>query len=141
MVIEESVSRRMAVTHDAARYFVKSFNATEPEIPRSGTLAGPIRRAKVDYNWRFPGTVNDNQHFPMDVGNLLTLGVPGIADTARSNAQGLDPERQATLQAIGDVYESIGSLTPHPRGPDGRPLAVLNFWPLHSSLSRPLMFV
>ena len=100
---------RVRAARDGAEYIKSVLNATEPEIPFEGILAGPKHLNELPNADEMCGGIDDNLHFPMDVGNLLALGVTGIVATARTNANSMDFERKMMLYSIADVFEGIAA--------------------------------
>jgi len=101
---------RALLAEQGAEWFAAMLAATPVEIGPEGLLVGPAhcncraadrRMAEIG----FRGCA-DNQHFPMDVGNLMALGFAGIAARARANAARLGGERAAYLQAIAVCHAS-----------------------------------
>jgi len=82
-------------------------DATPLAVPEQGLLVGPAH-----YNWQAadeacgPTPCWDNLHAPLNVSQLLRLGFPGIAATARANAARLEGEPAASLEAVACCHEA-----------------------------------
>ena len=101
------MSVRSRTARAGADYLKAVLSATEPQLPSEGILAGPKHLSELPYAEQMCADIDDNLHFPMDVGNLFSLGVTGISATARMNADSMDHERSAILHAIAEVFEGM----------------------------------
>ncbi len=73
----------------------------------SDRIVGPAHPNTQAAEDKFPGLFGwDNVHFPTGFEQLLTLGLPGIAETARANAQNVGPLEAHYLNSIAAVYDA-----------------------------------
>lgn len=107
----ERVQRRMKKAEVCAEAFEKLIGCTEIEIPKEGILAGPTQmnygalKKKLGHPvWQVLGA--DNQHFAINMEELLRLGFAGIAREARRNSKHVEEEEAEYLDAIARCYEA-----------------------------------
>jgi len=109
--------RRWFMTVDSANprdialaSLVEGFDMMLADTPKCVTdqdryLLGPARmtcdRAHEKLGW---GTSADNWHYPLGTGQLLSMGLAGIAETAATNAAKFDGRQAAYLRAIAYCY-------------------------------------
>ncbi len=108
-VEEDIIATRLQTAKAGTHYLLACIEAAPAVIPDEGILAGPDGQLAAVEGLKNPGGLDDNLHFPMDVGNLLSLGVPGIAETARTNGASMEYERREYLECIADTFDGITS--------------------------------
>jgi formate C-acetyltransferase len=100
---DDAAAQRASEAERHAASFEALLGNTPVEAPKTGSLAGPPHldwRGAQEALGAPPSTGADNLHFAMNVATLLRLGFAGIEETARANAQRLDGEEAAYLEAI-----------------------------------------
>ena len=108
---KDLVQRRTEKASTCAMAFETLIDCTDVEIPQKGILAGPVQLNFVGLEeklgsppWEVLGA--DNQHFAMNMENLLELGFTGVAHQARKNMEHLEGEEAGYLAAIARCYEA-----------------------------------
>jgi formate C-acetyltransferase len=108
VALDQQAAARMAAVSADVEFFVASVAATAPVVPDDGLLAGPDERAApegVKCEWG-----SDNRHYPLNVHTIMSLGIPGIAATARARAAELAGEEANYLRAVARCYEAATDL-------------------------------
>ena len=120
IAIDDEVRERIGRAEGCAAHFCTLLSCTEPVIPASGVLAGPLRldyerlREKQDSSDRSVELGQDNIHFPLNVGTLFRLGFYGIERQARRSAEKCGGEEADYLEAIARCYEAtVGFVRAH----------------------------